>query len=182
MIILLLRGFAGAGKDTFGKCFVDKFGFTRFAFADYLKKMVSEKYNIDKSILHSQIGKMQIEPVSNKTWRAILLQEARECRAKDPDIFANMCASDIQLSFCKNIIITDWRFPNEYKIIVEKFPNAICKTIEIKRIGQKISMVNDISEYLLKDIEPDYIIYNDGVEDLLPKAISLYEKIIIENK
>lgn len=182
MIILLLRGFAGAGKDTFGKCFVDKLGFTRFAFADYLKKMISEKYNITESILHSQIGKMQIEPISKKTWRDILLEEARECRSKNPDIFANMCASDIQSSCYENIIITDWRFPNEYEIILQQFPNAICKTIEIKRIGQEKSMVNDVSEYLLKDIEPNYIIYNDGVEDLLSKAISLYEKIIIENK
>lgn len=181
MRIILLKGFAGSGKDTFGKCFVEHLGFYRFAFADSLKKMVSKKYNIAETILHNQDGKLLIEPKSGKTWRTILLEEARDAREKDPTIFANMCIDDILESGEQNIIITDWRFPNELDSIQKRIPDAFCITVEIRRTDQTISPVNDISEYLLKDIVCDFIIENDGKEDLLPKAkniIIIFQSLI----
>lgn len=174
MIILFVRGFSGAGKDTFGKCCVDHFGFQRVAFADGLKRYVSKHYDVDEEILHSQEGKQQICGLSGTTWREILLREGRTLRGTDPDIFAKEAASYIKKSGSDKIVITDWRYPNEYVVICREFPNANIITILIQRLDQVESPVNDVTEYLLKDHPIDYTLFNDGKSDLLPKVKELF--------
>ena len=47
--IILLSGWKGSGKDTVANLLVSNYGFKRIAFADSLKDMVSELYNIPRS-------------------------------------------------------------------------------------------------------------------------------------
>jgi len=173
MIILLIRGFAGAGKDTFGNLLVKKFGYKRFAFADFLKEMVSEKYGVPLNTLHSQAGKEGYSSDGERTWRQVLLDEAAEERARNPDVFATMCAEAIfRDAVREKFVITDWRFPNELRVIRDRFPSAKVFTILIRRKSQGgVSPVAHPSEYLLLEHSPDYIIENNGTEaDLIAKA------------
>lgn len=170
MIILMIKGFSGSGKDTFGQCFVQNYDFERFAFADSLKVLVSQKYAIDEHNLHSQVFKQQLCPQTGTTWRSILIEEAKIYREQDPNIFATMCASDIEASNCDRIVITDWRYPNEYNVLRSAFPYAIIVTIHIRRIGQEKSPVNDQTEYLLENVKCDFTIENNGISNLIPKA------------
>jgi hypothetical protein len=169
MKIYMIRGFSGSGKDTLGSCFVSHYGFTRLAFADSLKSIVSQKYNIPEIVLHSQEGKKQICLENGKTWREILIEEAANLRNNDPDIFAKMCAKKISLLGCENIVFTDWRYPNELQIIQEEFPDAMIVKIHMIREGQKESPVNSPTEYLLEKDIPDILFYNDGKSDMLPE-------------
>jgi hypothetical protein len=183
MIIIFIRGFAGAGKDTLGKIFVDRFGYTRLAFADFLKVMVSQKYNVPLELLHSQQGKLEVCPETGKTWRQILIDEAAEQRAINPDIFASMCADAIhRLSIDHDkFVITDWRFPNEFSILYDRFPTAHIRTIHIRRKSQNgISPVQHSSEYLLVNIVPDFIVNNSGTEDSLAERAEYIHRIITE--
>jgi hypothetical protein len=50
-MILCLSAWKGSGKDTVAKILVEKYGFTRLAFADVLKDMVAEQYGIDRESL-----------------------------------------------------------------------------------------------------------------------------------
>ena len=173
MIILLIRGFAGAGKDTFGNIFVQKFGYKRFAFADFLKEMVSEKYGVPLNTLHCQAGKEGYSGDGHRTWRQVLLDEAAEERSRNPDVFAAMCADAIfRDAVHDKFVITDWRFPNELRVLRDRFPSAKIHSVLIRRKSQGgVSPVAHPSEYLLLEHSPDYIIENNGTEaDLIKRA------------
>jgi hypothetical protein len=173
MIILFIRGFAGAGKDTFGNIFVQKFGYKRFAFADFLKEMVSAKYGVPLNTLHSQAGKEGYCDDNIRTWRQVLLDEAAEERGRNPDVFAAMCANAIARETAyDNFVITDWRFPNEFRVLRDRFPAAKLFSVLIRRKSQGgVSPVAHPSEYLLLEHSPDFITENNGTEeDLIAKA------------
>ena len=182
MIILLIRGFSNAGKDTLGKCFTENFGFTRYAFADSLKQIVSVKYGVSMNILHCQNGKREICSETGESWREILLREGRECREKDPKIFGKILAQSILQDMCTMAVITDWRFPNEYDVIKEQFPDATIKTILIHREGlSTCSPVSDKSEYLLIDHATDITVCNNGIDSLNIYARDIYLHIYDES-
>lgn len=171
MRIIFIRGFAGAGKDTLGACFTEHFDCRRFAFADALKEMVAEKYGVDIVVLHSQEGKRGVCPANGKTWREILIAEAAAAREEDPGVFARATAHSISVSGAQRIVLTDWRYPNEYSIVREAFPDATITTVCVLREGQEmVSPVADISEYLLDSHIPDWVVYNDGKRSLLKEA------------
>lgn len=171
MLIVFIRGFAGAGKDTLGTCFTEHYGFKRFAFADALKEMVADKYGVEANVLHSQEGKKQICAENGKTWREILILEAAAEREKDSGVFAKMTALAIAAAEARRIVITDWRYPNEYSILREAFPNAVITTVHVLRQDQGgASPVIDLSEYYLKDQRPDWTVHNDGKRPLFKEA------------
>lgn len=177
MLIILLYGFSQAGKDTFASCFVRNHGFERFAFADSLKQYVSKKYNVPLEVLHSQEGKKQICQDLKITWRDVLLNTARDLRETDPDIFAKLCASEIHNSGSQYIVISDWRYPNEKKILEDYFSSSTFITIHIQRINQPESPVKDTSEYLLYGNHFDFKVLNNGYENLDCKAYEILEQL-----
>jgi hypothetical protein len=184
MIIIFIRGFAGAGKDTLGKIFTERFGYMRIAFADLLKQMVSDKYGVPLALLHSQEGKLEICPQTGYTWRQILLNEASEQRLINPDIFASMCADAIEEANSEydKFVITDWRFPNEFRVVYDRFPTAQIRTILIQRKSQNgVSPVQHPSEYLLVDTIPDFIINNNTSEDELAERAEYIQQILTED-
>ena len=160
-----------AGLATFAHADEPLFSVKRFAFADALKEMVAEKYGVDISVLHSQEGKKLVCAANGKTWREILISEAAAAREKDPDIFAKMTAVAIAAEEVRRVVLTDWRYPNEYSIIREAFPNAVITTVHMIRQDQGgVSPVMDVSEYYLKDHRPDWVVHNDGKRSLLKEA------------
>ena len=70
MIIILLRGFSHSGKDFVGNILSTQYGYKQFSFADSLKKIVAEKYNIELNLLYSQEGKKMI--FNNETCKNLL--------------------------------------------------------------------------------------------------------------
>ena len=91
MIIILLRGFSNSGKDFVGNIIINQYGYKQFSFADSLKKIVAEKYNIPLEIFYSQEGKKMIYNNYNNyniTYRQLLIDEALKLKEIDPDIFA----------------------------------------------------------------------------------------------
>lgn len=163
MSIIIIRGFSQSGKDYVGNILCRKYGYTRFAFADSLKKIVAQKYNCSIEQLHSQDGKSQIcesDPSEKKrTYRQILIDEAFTLRSSDPDIFINHCIEEIKKSGAKHIVITDWRYPNEIQVLHELNYKII--PVHIIRADQDKSPVNDESEYQLDKRTTDYTIINN---------------------
>lgn len=52
MFVLALSGWKGSGKDMVGDYLIGNHGFTRVSFADPLKEMVAEEYNIPLSYMY----------------------------------------------------------------------------------------------------------------------------------
>jgi hypothetical protein len=183
MIILLLHGYSHSGKDYIGNILYERYGFKRFAFADSLKKIVSQSQDFicPLELLHTQQGKLEIckSDPGKRTYRQILLDEAIRLKSDNPDIFAEFCCQEIKNSGLDKIVITDWRFPNERETLIKIFPNAFIHTIRIIRLDQKKSPVNDESEYLLKDWKDDHIIIN-YMSDIIYSAVhNIIEKIML---
>lgn len=163
MSIILLRGFSHSGKDFVGNILSEKYGYKRFAFADSLKIMVSTEFNCPLEQLHSQEGKLQICDLDTKkrTYRQILIDEALRLRNIDSGVFAKHCCKEIQKTGYNKIVITDWRYPNEFDIVSASFPNYKIVPVHIIRSGQLESPVNDISEYQLNSRNTDHTIINN---------------------
>ena len=169
MIIILLRGFSNSGKDFIGNIIINQYGYKQFSFADSLKKIVAEKYNIPLELFYSQEGKKMIYNNYNNyniTYRQLLIDEALKLKEIDPDIFAKHCSDSIRNSTHINnsmqrIIITDWRFNNELDVLKQKFPNAKIIPVHVIRTNQIKSPIDDISEYHLMDRKDDITIINN---------------------
>lgn len=178
MLIVLLRGYSGAGKDTVGSILVGKHGFRRFAFADGLKQMIALEYGCSLATLHSPEGKKEICAETGEiglteaqitmrsllggslTWREVMIRVALEAKHADPDVFASLCATEMRMAKPVRAVITDWRFPNERDVLKRAFPGARFVTVEIHR--QDMSPVDDESEHALTDVWPDFTIDNTG--------------------
>jgi hypothetical protein len=166
MSIILLRGFSHSGKDYVGRILCEIHNYKRYAFADSLKKLVATEFGCEVEQLHSQEGKLQVchNDKQKRTFRQILIDEALRLRNIEPSIFAKECCKDIYgvnpEEVPDNIVITDWRYPNEIEIVKNMFPSHKVIPILVKRVGQDKSPINDISEYQLINRESDYIINN----------------------
>lgn len=178
MLIVLLRGYSGAGKDTVGSMLVSKHGFRRFAFADGLKQMIALEYGCSLATLHSPEGKKEICAETGESWREVMIRVALEAKhaertsagagrsarpatpAADPDVFAGLCATEMRMAKPARAVITDWRFPNERDVLKRAFPDACFVTVEVRR--QDESPVDDESEHALADVWPDFTVDNTG--------------------
>jgi len=160
MSIILLRGFSNSGKDFIGEILCNQYNYTRYAFADSLKNIVAKQLNCSIDILHSQDGKSKVchtDPL-RRTYRQILIDEALRLRNIDSDIFAKYCCKEIKHD---KVVITDWRYPNEFQTIKNAFPNYKIIPVYIQRFNQIKSPVNNISEYQLVNRQNDFTIINN---------------------
>lgn len=143
-MIILLSGFAGSGKDTFADWLVENRGYKKYAFADELKKEVSEKMNIPLNYFYDRDLKDKIIK-DGKRPRDYLIEYGEKMRNED----INHWIKKIPTTDDK-IVISDCRFPNEQKY----FPEAI--TIWIHRKVEKI--------FDNTSVGPDdcmYVVYNN---------------------
>jgi hypothetical protein len=162
MIIILLRGFSNSGKDFVGDIICTQYGYKQFSFADSLKKIVSDKYNIPLTLLYSQEGKKMIYNNNNNiTYRQLLIDEALKLKETEPDIFAKHCCDMIRTINNEKIVITDWRFNNELDVLKQNFPDAKIIPVNVIRTNQHKSPIDDISEYHLMDRKDDITIINN---------------------
>ena len=158
MVIFLLRGWSGSGKDAVGSI-LGTYGFQRLAFADVLKVQVAEELNIPLQWTHTQHGKRLM--VRGKTVRDHLIQRGQEIRIEqgDPGYFARKVYN--QLNPSKNYVITDWRLLAEYKALADFNLNVV--TVRIKMNGQETSYVKDsLTEHELDNFPFDAILINTG--------------------
>jgi hypothetical protein len=183
MSIILLRGFSHSGKDFVGQILCNEFDYKRFAFADSLKKMVAKDFNCPVEQLHSQEGKLQIceSDSLKRTYRQILIDEALRLRNLDAGVFVKHCCNEIiganPEATPDRIVITDWRYPNEIKIIQEFFPRYNITPVHIIREGQTESPVNDISEHQLDNRTDDYRLINQMNNSIYQEVSKLIETI-----
>ena len=155
--VIMLSGWAGSGKDAAASILMDELGFQRFAFADPLKHDVAHETGIPLN--HFYEPSLKDKPYNmSHTPRDHLIRHAAEARAKYPNIYANMIADTIQRSDSKRVVISDWRYRNEYDVIKTFFGQVI--RVHISRPG--VIQSQDPSEHDLDDQPMDIHINNGG--------------------
>jgi hypothetical protein len=112
--------------------------------------------------LHSQRGKQQIceHDAQKRSYRQILIDEALRLRSLDDTTFIRDCCQEIKKQGASHIVITDWRYPVEYTLLTELFPDATIVPLHIVRADTSASPVKDISEHHLDDRVGDATIIN----------------------
>jgi len=174
--IILIGHKKRQGKDTFAQLLIEELAFRgvktrKFAFADAMKDIVADMFDIDRNTL---------DYYKNKPERVVFDSQITDFRkllqkfgsGKMKDIFGKSIWRDIVIKqFDKDSvnIVTDFRFPEEY--IKGAF------TIKVDRGVEN----NDehISEKALDNFKFDYIVDNSGSLEDLNKEVKKVANLII---
>jgi hypothetical protein len=181
----MISGWAGSGKDAAASILMDELGFQRFAFADPLKHNTARDTGIPLN--HFYEPNLKDAPYKmSLTPRAELILAAAKARAVYPNIYANMTADNIQRSGFDSgfsrVVISDWRYRNEYDVIKTFFGAATVLRVRIVRPG--IIQSSEPSEHDLDDQPMDIEINNGGsinmlrsiLKDLVRPFLATYER------
>jgi hypothetical protein len=127
--------------------------FKRVAFADELKRDVISKYNLSPDIEKSDTVYVNYK---YQTYRDLLICEAKMNRMIDPDIYCKRAFDNVEH---KNVFVTDWRYPNEYKYVTDNI-NLNTVTLRVFRKDAKSGIPDSSieSEHSLDRFLTDFLI------------------------
>jgi hypothetical protein len=184
MIILLISGYAGSGKDTFADYLVDMletkgFYYDRFAFANKVKEEVSTIYKIPLSNFYTQTGKNSIVSTSegDKTCRQLLIEYSAQMKLNfGNDYWAKLVCNEISTS--KDfILLTDWRYNAEYDTIKSYFSDQTIITVRV--FNPHVVVSDDSSEHELDSKSFDYVINNNSTKETFQIKVNSFLDIIL---
>jgi hypothetical protein len=156
MLIVMISGWAGSGKDTAAAVLV-ALGFARFGFADELKDHVASTYGVPRGQMDTQEGKKQ-EWIPGETVRQLLIRVGEAERAIDQDVWVKRVAR--KAACLDRIVISDWRLPEEHASMCRHFPGARVLRIRIQRWARPA--LADRTETALDAEKHDYVVENNG--------------------
>ena len=182
MIILLIAGYAGSGKDAFADqliklCETHSISYKKYAFADEVKKDVSKMYDIPLEKLYTQEGKASTITLSTgdtKTLRELLIEHSAHMKSLyGKDYWAQLVCKQIDTS--KYIsILSDWRYNSEIETINSYFHDQTIMKMRV--IRPFIKVLADCSEHELDNFKFDIVINNySTIDHLKMKAYELLE-------
>lgn len=185
--IVCLYGKAGHGKSTVAKYLVKKHGFQEIAFAGPLKLACKEIFSLTDNQLYDPVEKESVDMFWGTTPRKILQVVGTELFRNElpkhissaSNIWIRAMRRKLQTITCKNIVITDCRFEDEWKEMVSS--GAITVKIVRQNYNSHISSSSSThaSETALDNSDiytPDVMLLNNSSLENLYQSI---EKCIV---
>lgn len=151
-------GYAGCGKDTAADV-LEMFGYKRLAFADSLRRVVNELYDIPfESMTDRKLKEQPLTTPPYKSPREILQYMGTEAvRSFYAETWVDKVRRTIENNPDQRYVITDWRFPNEGEMLKD-----ICGLrARINRKGLVRTHAHS-SEAYIETMEVDLEIENNG--------------------
>ena len=174
-MVVLVSGWAGAGKDCAAALLVEECGFQRVAFADTLKEDVAKVTGLPLDWFYTAVKDRLLPtpcaayPIA-KTPRDILLQHALVRRAIDPDVYSKGVAATIMEGSGVRFVVSDWRYQREHEVLAAELGEFYhIFRVRIERPGVKQSA--DPSEHDLDGLHMEHVIRNDGTISDLRHAV-----------
>ena len=169
-LVIGVCGFKGHGKDTAAQVVQQRFGFTRLAFADGVKKLVAEALHIPLWWLHDPVKKEEMHAASGKTYRQWMQLMGTEVgRNIWGDTWINWWRDEVVKSDINKVIVTDMRFFNEFNMITDGDWDAM--TIRVHNPRKPLSDDAHESERYALTMPVDVEVKNDGtIPDLWEKT------------
>jgi len=117
-MIIGLVGKAKSGKDTVADYIVRQHNFEKVAFADDLKALCKNMFDLTDAQVHTQEGKETVDVRYGITPREILQKVGTDWfRSVYPNIWVNRLVKKLQDRSADDFVVTDIRFPNEVDAI-----------------------------------------------------------------
>jgi dephospho-CoA kinase len=163
MHIILISGYAGSGKDTLADI-ITKYGYKKYSVADNVKKYSSSLHGFSYDLTQSQIGKRTIVKSEKtnevKTVRDFLISDSllNKTLNNDEAYWAKQLSKEILQTSPDKVVISDWRYIEEYEHLKIIFPEAAFLKVRVKRACVKPML--DPSEHQLDLVEYDIEIDN----------------------
>lgn len=173
-MIIGLSGYAQSGKDTVAEHLIKYYGYKRVAFADPIRQAL---YKLDPKIrIDEMVGASLSNAVDHMGWEEVkrLSGDARELLQRmGTEVGREMFGQDFWVdqafrgvSKFNDVVLTDVRFPNEYRAIKSR------DGIIIRIVKPGTSAVNlHASETALDNHSFDATIVNDGSKEELYKKV-----------
>ena len=171
-MIIGLTGYAQSGKDTVANILVDRYGFTRIAFADKIRELLYEANPMYDSIVgeplfvKAKVDRDGWEEAKKSPHIRRLLQTTGVAARKlfGEDFWVKQALKDISPD--GNYVIADVRFENEADMIKALYGQVW----RVRR--QNVEPVNQhVSEVALDDYKFDQILKNEGSLDELKELV-----------
>jgi len=164
---VLVHGKARSGKDTVSDYLVHNYGFKKLAFAKPIYDIVQAAWNLKKTWMIDENKEVLLPNDPDHTLRKGLQIVGTEMfrTMVDTDIWVRNLAERAQNIPTNNIVVNDWRFPNE-KDVIKYCPGKLI-TVKVVRPGFDGNVGMDKHESESYDLETDIVINNDGsLQDL----------------
>jgi hypothetical protein len=148
--VVLVCGYARAGKDTFGAAFQDLVvGSRKVAFADSLK--AASNLFLERLGLHAKADLTTEQDRSR--FRDFLVAGGRMARSIEPGVFADIAARQAYLNLLAGrcVVMTDWRYRNELEAV-----RTICapyKVVTVRVRREETGPANDEEAWSIREIE-----------------------------
>lgn len=182
--IILVAGKKQSGKNTVADYISTKYDYTQMSFAEELKYISSEilsslgvsDFKGVSSFEYEDVKRKVIPYIHNKKQRTYreLLQHVGSDWFKNffnDSLWAEILVGQIYQIVNRDVVISDWRFPDEYQTVYEAFKDTRdIITIKIQRDSCDTTDTH-ISEKALDDFKFDYVLTNNGTKE------ELYDKI-----
>lgn len=169
--IVMISGKMYSGKDTAADFLVKNYNFKRFAFADILKDEVSAIFGINRELMDTVLGKKSIDAKTGCTVREILIAHGNQRRSMNENYWVDSIIDKVRSDGTKNIVISDFRFPNEFIQIRNAFHPLKIDTWRINRLLPTSACHLSVTETSLDSFDFSKEIENNGT------ILQLHEKI-----
>jgi len=167
---IALLGKAGAGKDTVAARLVQRYAYTRIAFADPVKEMSLELdpyvptscgVTVRLSALIADVG-WDYAKTAYPEVRRILQRVGQSVRQQDPNFWADIAYDKIRAAHCWHlpVVVTDVRYENE----AEMLRDCGFTFVRVTRPGAGLSGAEGAhaSETALDNYAVRYTLHNTG--------------------
>ena len=193
-----ITGYKRTGKDSFFRYLVEDettfeyqlysqpnyeiflpFQLQRYAFADALKQEVRETFGVTVTDHNKELPLTSSLP-SIKTYRDLLKYWGNVRKSEDPHYWIKRLCDNIEHD---NVVITDWRYPEELEEFVALVkPRSVC-TMRLFRCGVPIPPYDDESEHSLDHIGTDILVVNNKQDFLWAQKMfpKVYDDFVPNN-
>lgn len=169
-MIVGLTGRKGHGKDVVGNLLCIGFGFRRLAFADPLKVVARQLFDLaDEQVNGTLAQKEAIDPRWGLSPREIMQRLGTEVgRSIHPEVWTRAALRTIDRSPTVSWVVTDCRFPNEAAAIRSR--GGFVVRVLRPGFSTGTSEAHD-SERMVDLVEADAVVLNDGPLEAMPAKV-----------
>lgn len=183
MVVFVLVGSSGVGKDTVAEILNTKFGTLSLSYAGPLKESCQIIFNLSDDQLHDREKKELVDPRWGLTPRQIFQKVGTDLFRDqiDKEIWVKSMCSRIETHLKKDsnrhLVVTDARFPNEVSILKKRY-GANCIKLTRPKNPDATKEGQHESETGVNCIHCEYHLENNGtIEEFKEKVEEFFASV-----